>query len=254
MDAEGEPTELFRADPQPGDAARHHPRPARCSASPSGRWPASRRPAPWSRSGPRPATCSPPPAGPASTGYTPRPYGRYAPGSTFKVVTSLALLRSGLDRRPRCDCPRRPWSSTASGSRTTTTTRPSALGRIPLSTAVANSCNTAFIGAARPARPARARRRGRLARPRRRPRPRVPGVLRAVPAPAEAGSETGHAAALIGQGKVHGLPAGDGAVAASVAKGARRRAPAAAGPRARSGRRRPGTAAHTRRRPVSSAT
>ena len=50
--------------------------------------------------------------------------------------------------------------------------------------------------------------------------------------PAEAGSETGHAASLIGQGRVHASPLAMATVAASVAKGSVVRAPAAAGPAA----------------------
>ena len=54
----------------------------------------------------------------------------------------------------------------------------SGLGNIPLRTAVANSCNTAFISQRGKLGQHVARRRGRLARHGRRPRPRLPGVLR----------------------------------------------------------------------------
>ncbi|MDQ6641992.1 MAG: penicillin-binding transpeptidase domain-containing protein, partial [Actinomycetota bacterium] len=44
-------------------------------------------------------------SGPKSNGYNTATYGRYAPGSTFKVVTSLALLRSGVTPDSMVDCP-----------------------------------------------------------------------------------------------------------------------------------------------------
>ena len=71
--------------------------------------------------------------------------GRYAPGSTFKVVSSLALLRAGLDA---VDAGGLPDHRVVDGKRFKNYSDYPAvgLGRIPLSTAVANSCNTAFIG------------------------------------------------------------------------------------------------------------
>ena len=35
-------------------------------------------------------------SGPGSKGYNTATFGRYAPGSTFKVVSALALLRAGV--------------------------------------------------------------------------------------------------------------------------------------------------------------
>ena len=72
--------------------------------------------------------------------------GRFAPGSTFKVVSSLALLRAGLTPTSEVSCPAtlevdgyrfKNYRDYPSGS----------LGRIELRTALAQSCNTAFIGA-----------------------------------------------------------------------------------------------------------
>ena len=61
--------------------------------------------------------------GPGTGGLNIATFGQYAPGSTFKSVSSLALLRAGVTPRARsCRAPPRSWS-TASGSRTTTTTR-----------------------------------------------------------------------------------------------------------------------------------
>ena len=100
----------------------------------------------WSRSGRRPARSSPRPTARAPAAYNIATYGQFAPGLDVQVASaSLALLRAGLTpRTPSCRARPRSWS-TASGSRTTTTTRPSGLGNIPLRTALANSCNTAFI-------------------------------------------------------------------------------------------------------------
>ncbi|GAA3579945.1 penicillin-binding transpeptidase domain-containing protein [Microlunatus spumicola] len=71
--------------------------------------------------------------------------GQVQPGSTFKVVSALALLRAGLKPDSRVECPR----TIKVGGRTYENydDYPSAhLGRIDLRTAFAQSCNTAFIG------------------------------------------------------------------------------------------------------------
>ena len=71
--------------------------------------------------------------------------GQVQPGSTFKVVSALALLRAGLTPASRVQCPR----TIEVGGRTYENydDYPSQhLGRIDLRTAFAQSCNTAFIG------------------------------------------------------------------------------------------------------------
>ncbi len=85
--------------------------------------------------------------GPGNNGYNMATYGQLAPGSTFKSVSSLALLRSGLT--PSSVVPCTP-SIVVDGKRFENyDDYPSgALGRIPLRTAVANSCNTAVISQA----------------------------------------------------------------------------------------------------------
>ncbi len=82
--------------------------------------------------------------GPGTDGYNVATYGQLAPGSTFKVVSTLALLRAGLspDSPTQCtdtlDVDGKQFENyddyPADGT-----------GTIPLRTAVANSCNTAFI-------------------------------------------------------------------------------------------------------------
>ncbi|MGH3413754.1 MAG: penicillin-binding transpeptidase domain-containing protein [Marmoricola sp.] len=83
-------------------------------------------------------------SGPGSDGYDTATYGRYAPGSTFKIVSTLALLRSGLT--PHSTVPCTP-SRTVYGKTFTNDSEypPSGLGEIPLTLALANSCNTAYI-------------------------------------------------------------------------------------------------------------
>jgi cell division protein FtsI/penicillin-binding protein 2 len=84
-------------------------------------------------------------SGPGSKGYNTATFGQYAPGSTFKVVTALALLRGGLSPSTRVSCP--PTTVVDGKSFKNYDDYPAGgLGRITLADAVANSCNTAFIG------------------------------------------------------------------------------------------------------------
>lgn len=80
----------------------------------------------------------------ASAGNADATFGRYAPGSTFKIATSLALLRHGLTPTTRVDCPR---EVTVSGKvfHNYSDYPSNGYGRISLAQAVAYSCNTAFI-------------------------------------------------------------------------------------------------------------
>ncbi len=81
---------------------------------------------------------------PAAGGNPDATFGRYAPGSTFKIATSLAVLRHGLTPSSLVDCPHQ---MIVNGKVFTNYSDYPAngYGRIPLSEAVANSCNTAFI-------------------------------------------------------------------------------------------------------------
>jgi cell division protein FtsI/penicillin-binding protein 2 len=83
-------------------------------------------------------------SGPGSKGYDTATYGRYAPGSTFKIVTSLALLRAG--ETPSTTVPCTPTTVIDGKQFKNYSDYPSSgLGRITLETALANSCNTAFV-------------------------------------------------------------------------------------------------------------
>jgi cell division protein FtsI/penicillin-binding protein 2 len=154
-------------------------------------------------------------SGPGSEGLNTATAGQYAPGSTFKVVSALALLRSGLGTGSAVTCPR---TTVVDGkSFKNYDDYPTAqLGRITLTTALASSCNTAFIteegrvddaaltGAAADLGLGVDHDLG------------FPAYFGSVPSP---GSETEKAASMIGQGKVLASPMAMAAVAASVAEG-----------------------------------
>ena len=154
-------------------------------------------------------------SGPGAEGLNIATYGQYAPGSTFKLVSSLALLRSGLTPASTVPCP--PTVVVDGKSFKNYDDYPSTkLGTITLREAVANSCNTAFISSRDRVR------RGDLADAAGSLGFGVdkdlgfPAYFGQVPAPA---SETEAAADLIGQGKVLASPMAMATVAASVAAG-----------------------------------
>jgi cell division protein FtsI/penicillin-binding protein 2 len=154
-------------------------------------------------------------SGPGGEGYNTATFGRYAPGSTFKVVSALALLRAGLTPESPVSCTPtivvdgkqfKNYSDYPSGR----------LGEISLRDALANSCNTGFISQhERLEGTALARAAASLG---------VgidhdlgfPAYFGQVPPPA---SETEGAADMIGQGKVLASPMAMAAVVASVVKG-----------------------------------
>lgn len=79
-------------------------------------------------------------SGPAGSGSNVAAQGQAPPGSTFKVVTTLAHLRKGLDVEAIVPCP-----ATANvGGREFGNAGGFALGDVPFRTDFARSCNTAF--------------------------------------------------------------------------------------------------------------
>lgn len=153
--------------------------------------------------------------GPGTDGYNLATYGQAAPGSTFKTVSSLALLRAGL----------KPSTVVPCASRIVVDGKPfenyddypsGALGNIPLSTAVANSCNTAFISQAGKVKA------GALADAAASLGLGIdhdlgfPAYFGTVPKP---GSETEAAADLIGQGGILASPMAMATVMASIQSG-----------------------------------
>ena len=142
--------------------------------------------------------------------------GSYAPGSTFKVVTALAMLRSGMAPGDTVQCP-----ETLNVGGMVVGNYDGypdvSVGEIPFSEAFAESCNTVFVGAhedisaADEAEAAQAL--GLATEP-------VTGLdsafLGSIP---DDSTGTEHAANLFGQGVVEASPLGMATVAASVAAG-----------------------------------
>lgn len=153
--------------------------------------------------------------GPGSRGLSTATIGQFAPGSTFKVVSALAMIRHGATPDSAVNCSDGVsvdgyrfdnWHGYPS----------TALGQVPLHTAFAFSCNSAFINARDSVSQAdvadAAQSLGLTAEP----QLVIPGFLGAVPR--DAGG-VDHAASMIGQGKVLASPLGMATVAASVAAG-----------------------------------
>lgn len=154
-------------------------------------------------------------SGAGGNGYSTATLGKYAPGSTFKLVGALGLLRAGLT--PTSTIPCTPSVAVDGRSFKNIDDYPaSQLGTIRLTEVVAHSCNTAMIGQ----------------------RDKVPQATLAADAaalgfgftgdlgvPYFAGSvptdatATEHAASMIGQGQVEASPLTMAVLAASIAKG-----------------------------------
>ncbi|MFB0834780.1 penicillin-binding transpeptidase domain-containing protein [Arthrobacter halodurans] len=153
--------------------------------------------------------------GPATNSFNTAMLGQYAPGSTFKVVTALAMLRSGYTPASAVDCPQ---TTVVDGrSFKNYTGYPEAgLGAITLAEAIAQSCNTVFIQASDDVpMSAVAEAAGSLGLAE---EPSVGAAAFLGSVPAEA-TGTEHAANMIGQGVVQASVLGMATVAASVSAG-----------------------------------
>ena len=137
----------------------------------------------------------------------------YAPGSTFKIITAAAALANGANPGTRIDCPK----TVVIHGRTLHNHEQSELGRVSLTTAFAQSCNTAFAGLGSQLPD------GALGREARQfgfgtdqllPVSSPGGLLPPPENPAQAVEDT------IGQGSVTASPLAMAAVAAAVADGA----------------------------------
>jgi cell division protein FtsI/penicillin-binding protein 2 len=82
--------------------------------------------------------------GPDSNGYNTAFLGQYAPGSTFKIATSLGLFREGMNPQSTLSCTP---EYTADGKKFFNAPgyAVDAEGQIPMTLAIAHSCNTAFV-------------------------------------------------------------------------------------------------------------
>jgi cell division protein FtsI/penicillin-binding protein 2 len=138
--------------------------------------------------------------------------GQYPPGSTFKVVTTAALLESGLELGDTVDCPRQ----IAVGGRSFRNFEGSAQGAVPFRLDFTESCNTAFVSLAdrldRDALGEKAEDFG-LGREYELP---VAAFGGSVPEPRNAAEQ---AASMIGQGRILASPLGMAGVAGTVATG-----------------------------------
>lgn len=81
--------------------------------------------------------------GAGSKGYPTATLGQYAPGSTFKIATSLAMLRKGDSPDTTVDCPHT-YAAEGTSVANFSGYPQQFEGRVPLRQAIAHSCNTAF--------------------------------------------------------------------------------------------------------------
>lgn len=142
-------------------------------------------------------------------------FGQAAPGSTFKAATTLALLRKGFNPKSQVECP--PKTTVDGKTFNNDSWFPkSALGQITLAHAIAESCNTAMIGAADEVNHAEI---ASAAASLGFGIDRDAGFTSYFGQIPESESETEHAADLIGQGKVLASPLVMASVIASIQGG-----------------------------------
>ena len=155
--------------------------------------------------------------GPGSQGQQTALLGQYAPGSTFKLATTLAMLRAGTTAQSTVSCPAE-LNVDGRNFNNASTYPAQFLGEIPLIQAFAQSCNTAFINA-----------RGEISQAALAEAAESLGI--GVEAPIGTGAYfgsvpdtaegTAHAASMIGQGQVLVSPFALAVAAASIGNGSR---------------------------------
>lgn len=156
-------------------------------------------------------------SGPGSEGYSTATLGQYAPGSTFKIATSLAMLRSGVTPDTPLPC-----TATINVEGREFQNVPgypaAAMGdAVPFRTVFANSCNTGFISQHQEI--SQQQLHDAAASLGLGVEPAAFGAAAAMgDVPTEAAA-TEHAASMIGQGKVQATPLAMATVAASVSAG-----------------------------------
>ncbi|MGM7776553.1 penicillin-binding transpeptidase domain-containing protein [Arthrobacter sp. KNU-44] len=156
-------------------------------------------------------------SGPGSNGYNTAMLGQYAPGSTFKIVDSLALIRNGMTPDSKVECT--PTITVDGRTFKNAEGYPeSSLGSVALRDAFAHSCNTAFISSRDKVSQAQLQSAATsLGVAVQAPKLGADAFLGSVPGNADG---TEHAASMIGQGKVLLSPLAAAIMAASVAHGA----------------------------------
>jgi len=150
---------------------------------------------------------------PSDDGFNRALAGQYPPGSTFKVITTTALLEAGLDPDETVDCP----ATITAGGREFRNFEGSAAGAVPFSTDFAQSCNTAFVSLADRLEPDALREAAQA----------YFGFGTELDLPAEAFTgnvprsrdETEQASAMIGQARILASPLAMAGVAATVQDG-----------------------------------
>lgn len=143
--------------------------------------------------------------------------GLYPPGSTFKVVSTAALLRDGLSVDEVVDCP----ATREVGGRRFRNFEGGAAGKVPFRIDFAQSCNTAFVGLSRRLEAGALTQVARDFGLGEAPKLPLRAAASRVPEPAD---DVGRAASMIGQAEIVASPLAMAGVAATVADG-RWRAP-----------------------------
>jgi cell division protein FtsI/penicillin-binding protein 2 len=143
--------------------------------------------------------------------------GTYPPGSTFKVVSTTALLRAGLDVSETVNCP--PTANV--GGRSFRNFEGGAEGAVSFARDFAVSCNTAFVALAERLEPTALRETARAFGIGVEPAMKAPYFPGDVPPGRDPVEE---AAAMIGQARITASPLALAGIAATVAEG-RWRAP-----------------------------
>jgi hypothetical protein len=155
-------------------------------------------------------------SGPGSEGQNTAMLATLAPGSTYKIVTALALLRAGVGPEDVVSCT--PDATVEGYTVGNYPGYPAAyLGEIAMADAIAQSCNSALINARDALTPETMTDAAAALGLGRDQTGTWPGFLGSVPADA---SGTAFAASLIGQGDVLASPLAMATVAASVQAGA----------------------------------
>ena len=150
--------------------------------------------------------------GPNAAGYDRALLGQYPPGSTFKIVSTMALLRAGLQPGEKVNCP----PDVVVNGKTFTNAENEVLGSVPFSSDFAHSCNTAFVGSARRIT---GKQLADAAASLGFGRPDTLGVEAFTGSVPDTDDPVGHAAAVIGQGKVLASPLAVVGATAAVAAG-----------------------------------